>query len=143
MTDHESRFTTAPAGYAHEHFRVRPGADITLLDAIRDGAVEAYAEHGLTLVAALRRAMANDDEVVAIWSFASWDDWARFEAAQETVGEGAAGDRNSSPARRAVADWRSSVADMVTACDRILLADAPLSPLRIGRQPSVDDRIDA
>lgn len=131
VADHEAAFAGAPAGYAHETHRTRRGADVDLLDAIRDAGRDAYAAEGLRLVGAFRRAMGNDDEVIVIWSFASWDVWGRFEAGLDPF----AGSGESPPAR-----WRRDVAELVRDTERILMADAPLSPLRIGRQPTESDR---
>jgi hypothetical protein len=39
-------------------------------------------------------------------------------------------------------DWMKRSRDLVTGRHRILLVDAPLSPLRTGRQPNVGDRTD-
>ncbi len=41
-----------------------------------------------------------------------------------------------------VVAWRTGIRDLVTGWHRVLLVDAPLSPLRTGRQPSRDDRTD-
>jgi hypothetical protein len=68
--------------------------------------------------------MADDDECILLWSFPTWEVWSAFEADE---GAGAAA-------------WRAGTRDIVTGRERILLADAPLSPLRTGRQPDVSDR---
>jgi hypothetical protein len=57
------------------------------------------------------------------WSFEAWGE---FEAAQR---------RDEGLAR-----WRSKLAGTAIDWNRFLLVDAPLSPLRIGRQPAVSDR---
>lgn len=129
LAERFERVGRAPAGYAHEHYRTAPGADVALLEAIRDGAVEAHAAAGLTLVGAFRRAMAADDEVFAVWSFADWATWGRFEAEAEPPA-----------ADNPVAVWRDSVRPIVRSRERILMCDAPLSPLRLGRQPNETDR---
>ncbi|NLA35279.1 MAG: NIPSNAP family containing protein [Actinobacteria bacterium] len=139
LAERFERAGRAPAGYAHEQFRTEPGADVALLEAIREGAVGAHRAAGLTLVGAFRRAMADDSEVIVIWSFDDWATWGRFESAAEPLAvDGAAGGarRRENP----VVSWRTSVAPIVRSCERILMADAPLSPLRLGRQPSETDR---
>lgn len=124
VADHEAAFGgTPPAGYVHETVTCRPGTAGELLDRVRVGGVDAHAAGGLRLAGAFARAMANDDECILIWSFAGWAAW----AASEADPGGAA-------------DWRRAQGDIVTGRERILLADAPLSPLRIGRQPDVADR---
>jgi len=127
VADHAARFDVPPAGYVHELVRCRPGAATEMLENAREVGVPAHAAAGLTLVGAFRRALADDDECLFIWSFPAWSVWSAFEAA-EIAGTGDA------------AAWRRDRRDIVTAGERILLADAPLSPLRLGRQPDVTDR---
>ncbi len=139
VADHERSFTAPPAGYVHEHFRVKPGHDLTLLDAIRDAGIDAYETAGLRLVGAFRRAMAGDDEVIAIWAFANWQVWADFEAALDPLST-QSGDIDCESPCGLLHAWFGSIAGIVRGRERILLADAPLSPLRIGRQPDESDR---
>jgi hypothetical protein len=115
------------AGYAHELVKCRPGAARELLESVRELGVAAYAEAGLGLIGAFRRAMVADDELVLIWAFGDWDGWGQFEA-------------STLDTRSPVGDWRSRIAADVVGWERILLVDAELCPLRIGRQPSVEDR---
>ena len=117
------------AGYAHELVRCRPGGAGAVLDAVRDLGIEAYEGAGLCLVGAFRRAMVDEDECVLIWSFDTWDTWARFEAGVEADGPGPMG------------NWTRVRRVLVTGFERILMADAPLSPLRTGRQPLESDRV--
>jgi hypothetical protein len=58
----------------------------------------------------------------------TWAAWAGYESA--LLGDGA------------LATWVRDSRRLVTARHRILLVDSPLSPLRTGRQPHVDDRTD-
>ncbi len=119
--------------YAHEVIGVRPGANWDFMDLVRNHAVPAYSGFGLGLVGAFVTAMVNDDECILLWSIPTWEAWAQFEtAAIDVESEGGA----------AVRDWRQWSADVVTSRQRILLVDAPLSPLRTGRQPSTDDQVD-
>ena len=124
VADLEAAFATPPAGYAHELVRCRPGTATEHLDRVRETGVDAHAADGLSLVGAFRRAMADDDECLLLWSFPSWSTWAAFEAGED------------GPA----AVWRGEQRDIVTGRERVLLADAPLSPLRTGHQPDVTDR---
>jgi hypothetical protein len=114
--------------YAHELITVPPGAAPDLLDALAADAVPAYEALGLTHVGTYRVAMVNDSEVIALWALPSTAAWIAFE--QACTGRADV----LEPWRRAAtalgADWR-----------RTLLVDAPLSPLRLGRQPAVSDRV--
>jgi hypothetical protein len=112
------------ACYAHEVIAVRPGANWDLLDRVRDVAIPTYESVGLQSVAGFATAMVNDDEVILLWAIPEWETWATFE---------------TSDALRA---WNDASADLVTGRRRTLLVDAPLSPLRIGRQPARSDRTD-
>lgn len=114
--------------YAHELVKVVPGSAGELLERARRQAVPALAPYRWELAGAFTTAMVNDDEALLLWSIATWADWA--------AAEGAMGSDDDLVA------WRAGVANLVTAWHRILLVDAPLSPLRTGRQPSRQDRVD-
>ena len=116
------------ACYAHELIRVQPGANWELLDRARDVAAPAYARFGLQLAGAFVTAMANEDEALLLWAIPTWDDWAHFEHAHREDDD--------------LAAWRSATKEIVTARSRTLLVDAPLSPMRTGRQPARSDRTD-
>jgi hypothetical protein len=116
------------ACYAHELVRVRAGAAQPFLDLVRERAVPLGERHGWGLVGAWATAMVDDDECLLLWALPTWAAWAAFEAAHHPGGEVAAWRRD---AREVVAGWR-----------RTLLVDAPLSPLRTGRQPARSDRTD-
>lgn len=116
--------------YAHETISLRADANWDFLDLTRERAVPVYGAHGLTLVGAFATTMVDDDECILVWAIPSWDAWAAFEDGHLPGGDSG------------LRDWRAWSADMVTARHRILLVDAPLSPLRTGRQPSRDDQTD-
>jgi hypothetical protein len=116
------------AVYAHELVKVRPGSASELLERARDGAVPLLARHGWDLVGAFTTAMVDDDEALLLWAIPSWQQWADGEHAHTTEDD--------------LVAWRAGVRDVVTHWHRILLVDAPLSPLRIGRQPTTTDRTD-
>ena len=116
------------ACYAHELVRVRPGAARDLLERVHEVGEPLASRWGWALAGAWTTAMANDDEAILLWAIPSWRRWADLEQAH-----GADGD---------VRAWRRGLDDVVERWERIVLVDAPLSPLRTGRQPSVDDRID-
>jgi hypothetical protein len=107
---------------------LRPGTASDFLDLVRDEAVERHAAVGLELVGAFRTAMVDDDEAILLWACPTWGHWAALEVAHE-----------DDPGLRS---WVERSREVVTGRHRILLVDAPLSPMRLGRQPSVDDRTD-
>jgi hypothetical protein len=111
--------------YAHELFTVPPGRSATLLDALRDIGVPAYAKHGLASVAAFDVAMVGGTEAIAIWAIPSWVAWGEFEAAEHGAH---------------LAPWRMELEKLGATYRRIAMVDAPLAPLRIGRQPQASDR---
>jgi hypothetical protein len=113
--------------YAHELVRVVPGRAPQLLQAALDVGVPAYAELGLRLVGAFRTALRNDSECLLLWAIPAPEVWAGFERAQD--------------GHPAVARWRRAVRDLAVDWRRTLLVDAPLAPLRTGRQPRESDRV--
>ena len=114
------------AGYAHEIVSVRPGAADEYLDALRDEGTTAVGEFGLELVGAFRVAMVNDSECITLWAIPDWETWAAFEGAQRDA---------------RLAAWRHTLDGLGADWRRTLLVDAPLSPMRIGRQPEESDRM--
>ncbi len=112
--------------YAHDLIRVRPGADREYLDRIHDQ-LERRTPPGFELIGAFSTAMAADDEVMLLWAVRTWQDWA---AAEQAVTDGTD------------VTWQPGDRQLVVARQRILLVDAPLSPLRTHRQPSRADRTD-
>jgi hypothetical protein len=116
------------AVYAHELVKVRPGAAAELLERARDEAAAPLSRYGWQLVGAFTTAMVDDDEALLLWAVPTWQDWSGGERAHATDDD--------------VVAWRASARDIVRSWHRMLLVDAPLSPLRTGRQPSRDDRID-
>ena len=100
--------------YAHELVDVEPGGRGRLLERARDAAPAAR-RHGWELFGAFTTAMANDDEALLLWSIPTWQQWAD-------------GERDASSPR-----WRRRLG--AHTLHRVLLVDAPLSPLRTGRQP--------
>ena len=112
--------------YAHELMRVPTGTSPDVLDLVRDEGQPAVEALGGTLVAAMRTALGDDSEVLLLWAFPSWGAWSGFEQAWESGG--------------ALAGWRATLLDAGASWRRTLLIDAPLSPLRTGRQPQTEDR---
>ena len=70
--------------------------------------------------------MVEDDECFLLWAVPTWEQWGAAEASLRR------GDT-----------WAQRQRDAVTDFKRILLVDAPLGPLRTGRQPSRSDRDDS
>ncbi|MDZ7674781.1 MAG: hypothetical protein U5K30_06925 [Acidimicrobiales bacterium] len=113
--------------YAHELVAVTPGRAHDLLDRVQETGEGLVREFDWEPVGAFRTAMANDDECILIWAIPTWEAWTTFEYAAD--------------ADSALAHWRRSLDDIVTGWDRVLMVDAPLCPLRTGRQPRVEDRV--
>jgi hypothetical protein len=115
------------AVYAHEMVRVRPGAAADFLERAR-AVSPAYARHRWQLIGAFTTAMVDDDEALLLWAIPTWEAWATGERAHRDDDD--------------LIAWRTGARDVVTGWHRILLVDAPLSPLRTGRQPARSDRTD-
>ncbi len=128
VDEHCAGGIVAPVGYLHETITTGPGGARALMESFRTAGQDAMAVHGLHLVAALATAMSNDHEVIMIWSIPDWGTWAGFESSHEDPGS-------------AIRVFRNRVPQSPVGWSRILMADAPLSPLRTGRQPQVDDRL--
>lgn len=111
--------------YAHETYRLAPGGADDFLSVVRDVAVPAVAPFGLELVGALKTSMRADSECIVIWAIPSWAQWAEFEKAVY-----------ADPGLRAWRDRQWGAQDF----ERFLMSDAPLSPMKIGRQPARSDR---
>lgn len=114
--------------YAHDLVSVAPGTSPAYLDLVAEHAIDAHREAGATLVGAFRTALVDDAEVVLLWAYPDWATWADGEAAADRGG----------PLGR----WRATSRSLTRSSWRMLLVDAPLSPMRIGRQPAVSDRVD-
>jgi hypothetical protein len=112
--------------YAHELVKLTPRTSPEFLEVVREHAISAYAELGVRLVGAFENALCDDAEALLIWAFPTWASWGEFEAAQR---------KNAS-----VLAWRDRTRGMTVEWDRTLMVDAPLSPMRTGRQPQVEDR---
>ena len=115
--------------YAHELVKVDWGRAAEVCESARADGATARAEHGWRLIGAFTTAMRNDDEALLLWAIDAWSGWASGEAAHL---------RDT-----AVLRWRSSLATLgVRSWERILMTDAPLAPLRTGRQPRTSDQTD-
>jgi hypothetical protein len=112
--------------YAHDMIKVARGTASDVLERVRDGAIEPYRAHGWELAGAFRTALGDESECILVWAIPTWQQWADLEKALE--GDG--------PVRA----WQKRLYELSLGVNRILMTDAPLSPLRIGRQPARSDR---
>lgn len=113
--------------YAHELVTLPSGGAPGFLAEVRDQAVSAHAELGIEPVAALRVAMGSDTEAILIWAIPTWEAWTELEQAWLAVGGPLSG-------------WRRVGRELGATWQRFVMCDAPLAPLRTGRQPQVEDR---
>jgi hypothetical protein len=111
--------------YAHELVTMPVGTVRRFLDAVAEVGRQTMEEFGLRCVGAFRVAMTNDHEAIVIWALPTWESWIEYERAWD-------GD--------ALATWRARLVALGADVRRTLMVDAPLSPMRIGRQPEVGDR---
>ena len=112
--------------YCHEIVRVPPGRAVEFLGVVRTSGARLYGMEGLELVGAFRTALRADDECITLWACPSWQAWGDFETAWSADGD--------------LAGWAKALIDFGATWTRTVLVDAELAPMRIGRQPSVDDR---
>ena len=112
--------------YAHELVSVPPGSAGNLLDAVEEVALPEVEGLGVVPVGAYEVAMADRSEALLLWAFPDWATWIAYERAWEDGG--------------ALEMWRSTLFGLGARWKRQLLIDAPLAPLRTGRQPQESDR---
>jgi hypothetical protein len=113
------------AAYAHELVTVPVGAARRFLEAVDGVGRQAVEDLGLGCVGAYRVAMTNDHEAIVIWAIPDWPTWVEYERAWD-------GD--------SLAPWRARLVALGADVRRTLMIDAPLSPMKTGRQPQVEDR---
>ena len=112
--------------YAHEIVSVAPGQAGEYLNAVAHEGTDVYAEYGWSVVGAFSTAMRVDNEAMLVWAIPYFAAWADFE-------RGATADD-------ALLGWKDTISRCGAFVERTLLVDAPLAPLRTGRQPQVEDR---
>lgn len=112
--------------YAHEHITVKQGMAPSYLKAVHRQGIDVYARFGWELAGAWRTLMIDTSEVIIIWSIPTWEQWAQFEAMQQTD--------------RVMRQWRRRSLKMTSSFHRFLMVDAPLSPFRTHRQPAYSDQ---
>ncbi|WP_261566019.1 NIPSNAP family containing protein [Frankia gtarii] len=113
--------------YAHEMVTVPRGEADAFLSVVADEGVAAYADHDWTLLGAFRTALGDDCECLLLWTIPTWEAWAELEKASAATGS-------------TMNRWQRRRRELSESSNRFLMRDAPLSPLRIGRQPSRSDR---
>jgi hypothetical protein len=118
--DWAARGGTGAVAYLQVIVTTAPGGARTLCDEVVSDGGGALAELGLGLVGAFRTAMRADDEAVFLVGIPDWPSWATAE--------------------QAIDDGAQLFGREVRSMERVLLVDAELSPLRLGRQPLASDR---
>ena len=109
--------------YAHDQVTTESGRAGEYLERARDEGGAFYGQFGWQIVGAWETALRHDDEAFVLWSIPSWEAWGEAESSW-----------------RAGTAWRDRQHAAARDFSRILLVDAPLSPLRLGRQPARSDR---
>jgi hypothetical protein len=112
--------------YAHEQVRVPRGQSSRYLEIVRQDAAPVLGRWGWVLAGAWETALGDDSECFLLWAIPTWEQWAEREQS-----------RRSDPG---LARWEALNLEFTNSFTRILLVDAALSPLRLGRQPSRSDR---
>jgi hypothetical protein len=112
--------------YAHEIVSVAPGQAGEYLNEVAHDGIDVYAGYGFSVVGAFSTAMRVDNEAILIWAIPDFGAWADFEA--------------GGTADQVLLDWKDSIGRFGAFIERTLMVDAPLAPLRTGRQPRVEDR---
>jgi hypothetical protein len=129
--------------YAHEMVTLAPGTAQEFLELVRTEMVPAYGSARLELVSAMRTSMIDDSECILIWAIPSWEAWARFEILINGVDESSVGTDTGDAGSAILRAWQQRLLSVSKTFRRFLMLDAPLSPLRIGRQPARSDRVDS
>src|SRR6476660_9690496 len=96
------------------------------LERVAEEAVPVYEEFGWKLCGAWETAMVNETECFLQWAIPTWESWAETEQAERRVSE--------------LQRWRKRSYEPSEQWHRFFVADAPLSPVSLGRQPARSDR---
>jgi hypothetical protein len=115
--------------YAHEHIHVPRGSSADYLDFVQNEAIPVMAEFGWELAGAWETAMTDESECFLLWAVPTWQQWADREKARRTHGQ--------------LVELEAQNLARTEHMSRILLVEAALSPMRLGRQPSRADRTEA
>jgi hypothetical protein len=111
--------------YAHEIVAMPVGGVRNYLDGLAEAGIPAIEALGARHLGSFRVAMTNDAEAIVLWAFPDWATWSRFEQAWDGA---------------SLSAWQARLVAIGADVRRTLVVDAPLAPLRIGRQPEESDR---
>jgi len=112
--------------YCHEIVHVPAGRAVEFVDMVRQWGEGVYRTDGVEIIGVFRTAMRSDDECILLSACPNWSIWSAFERAWLADGE--------------LAGWAKTLVDFGATWQRHVLVDAELSPMRLGRQPTVTDR---
>jgi hypothetical protein len=112
--------------YVHELTKLRPHGAPRYFDALASDGIDLHADFGFALVGAYKNTLVLGTECLSIWAVPTYSDWATSERARNADSK--------------LANWVHTLSGLVTESERVLLADAPLSPRKLGRQPVAADR---
>jgi hypothetical protein len=115
--------------YAHEQIAVPRGSSARYLEFVRREAVPVMSEFGWKLAGAWETALVDDSECFLLWAVPTWQEWAERESARRH--------------HRGLVELEAQILASTERLNRILLVEAALSPMRLGRQPSRTDRTEA
>jgi hypothetical protein len=114
------------ASYAHEIITLPLGTSHEFLHRLEEDGKPQVEALGVELAGAFWTTMTTDSECILVWAFPEWDKWIRYERAWAPGGE--------------LDPWHKTCVEMGASIDRTILMDAPLSPLKTGRQPQKSDQ---
>ena len=96
------------------------------MDFVHCDVIPVMSEFGWTLAGAWETALVDDSECLLLWAVPTWQDWADRERARRH--------------HRELDELEAQTLALTEHTSRILLVEAALSPMRLGRQPSRADR---
>jgi len=112
--------------YAHEQIQMPPGSSARYLDFVHCDVIPVMREFGWVLAGAWETALVDDRECFLLWAVPTWQDWADRERGRRH--------------HRGLVELEAQNLALTERTSRILLVEAALSPMRLGRQPSRTDR---
>jgi hypothetical protein len=112
--------------YAHEQIAVPRGRSSHYLDFVQSELIPVMGEFGWVLAGAWETALVDDNECFLLWAIPTWQQWADREKARRS--------------HQRLIEMEGKILALTDQTNRILLVDAELSPMRLGRQPSRADR---
>jgi hypothetical protein len=115
--------------YAHEQIQVPRGCSARYLEFVRSEAIPVMRDFGWTLAGAWETALGDERECFLLWAVPTWQEWADRERARRHHPE--------------LVELEAQILASTERVNRILLVEAALSPMRLGRQPARADRTEA